>query len=81
MYSLTNVILVWVIEGVDYSRLRGPFIHVNRLPKFVKISLGLEPQYCEEVRQEVIGMQISQLEETNYKTQSDTVDARSLAVI
>jgi hypothetical protein len=35
---LTDVILVWVVEGVYHGRLRGPLVLVNQLPQLLHVS-------------------------------------------
>lgn len=50
--SLTDIILIWVVEGVDDRRLSRPFVLVHRLSQLLHVLLRLEAQDVEEVLQE-----------------------------
>ena len=58
---LTDVIFVWIVEGVDDGWSGCPFVHVNWLSQLVNVALSFKPKDGEKVAQEVVRMQEGQL--------------------
>ena len=67
---LTDVIFVWIVEGIDDGWSGCPFVHVDWLSQLVNVALSFKPKDGEKVAQEVVRMQEGQLKRKKTANQA-----------